>query len=156
PEAALALAEFYGRTQRVVEALALCEAAGKTCRADQVAAAAVRILYEGKGTPEQCRRVAGWLQSALHQGEKSTVLSSYLTDVLRLQKDYSGMIAQYRRILGQNPNDTLTLNNLAWLLALSERNPAEALKTIERAIELDGPRAEFLDTRAVIYLGTGD
>jgi tetratricopeptide (TPR) repeat protein len=156
PEATLALAEFYGRQHRAGEGLALCEAAFQTCPEERVASTAVMILYQGQGSDEQCRRVVGWLRAAAEKNPKSTALLNYLTDVLRLQRDYPAMIELYRRILQQNPNDALVLNNLAWLLALSERNGAEALKTIQRAIDLDGPQAELLDTRAVIYLILGD
>jgi cellulose synthase operon protein C len=77
---------------------------------------------------------------------------SDLAAVRRLQQDYAGVIALYRESLKTNNTDTLMLNNLAWLVALSERNGTAALESIERAIELDGPQANLLDTRAVAYL----
>jgi tetratricopeptide (TPR) repeat protein len=58
-------------------------------------------------------------------------------------------------MLQKNENDAGILNNVAWLLAMKERNGAEALKCIERAIELQGPIASRLDTRAMAYLALG-
>jgi regulator of sirC expression with transglutaminase-like and TPR domain len=49
----------------------------------------------------------------------------------------------------------MALNNLAWLLALREPHTGEALDLIGRAIELVGPEAGLLDTRAMVYLKTG-
>ncbi len=152
PEANLTLAQFYGRQNRPDEALALCQSALKTCRMEQVASAAVLVLYTAKVNNDHCQRVAGWLQAAIQQNEKATELMTYLAAVRRLQKDYQSVIALYRQVLKHDPNDTLTLNNLAWLLALSERSAPEALTIINRAIELDGPQSELLDTRGVAYL----
>ena len=46
----------------------------------------------------------------------------------------------------------MALNNLAWLLALQHKNGTEALKFINRAIDLAGPVAELFDTRAIVHL----
>ena len=46
-------------------------------------------------------------------------------------------------------------NNLAYQLAASGRG-AEALEVIGDAIDQLGPRADFLDTRALAYLASGD
>lgn len=156
PEAALALAEFYGRQHRGQDALAICQGAMKNCRIEQVGASAVFVLYATKCSEADHAKVAGWLQTALDVNPKATALLTHLAAVRRLQQDYAQVIALYRQALDQDPRDTLTLNNLAWLLALEERKGAEALSMIQRAIELDGPQAEFLDTRAVAHLALGD
>jgi tetratricopeptide (TPR) repeat protein len=156
PEAVLTLAAFLGRQKRTNEALALCDAARKTCRFESVASVAVLVLYSGKSTEDQCRTVAGWLQAAIAQDSKAVSLLTHLAAVRRLQNDYAGVVALYRQALAQDSNDTLTLNNLAWLLALNDRDSAGALQAIQRAIELDGPQADLLDTRAVAYLAAGD
>jgi cellulose synthase operon protein C len=152
PEASLALAAFYGRQKRMDEALAICEAALKTCKIDQVSSVAVLVLYTGSPTSQHLHRVANWIQAGIEREPKTTSLLSDLAAVRRLQQDYAGVIALYRESLKTNNTDTLMLNNLAWLVALSERNGTAALESIERAIELDGPQANLLDTRAVAYL----
>ncbi len=49
------------------------------------------------------------------------------------------------------------LNTLAWLLAIQDQRKAEeALTLIERTIELAGPVAALLDTRAVVRIRTGE
>src|SRR5262249_39182417 len=42
-----------------------------------------------------------------------------------------------------------------WLQVLQAGNGAEALKTVQRAIDIAGPIPELLDTRAVVYLALG-
>ncbi len=155
-EASLTLARFYGRQHRPDEALTLCEQALKSCALDEVTSSAVLILYTSGANDQHCRKVAGWLEDGIKKNSKAGGLMTSLAAVRRLQQDYPGVIALYRDVLKVDPNDTLALNNLAWLLALSERNGPDALKVIERAIELDGPQAELLDTRAVAYLVQGE
>jgi tetratricopeptide (TPR) repeat protein len=46
----------------------------------------------------------------------------------------------------------VALNNLAWLLAATGDDPAEAQRLIDQAIKLQGERAELLDTRAAVEL----
>jgi tetratricopeptide (TPR) repeat protein len=156
PEAPLALAAFLGRQQRVDEALDLCERARASCKPEQVHGAALSILYASSPTAAQCRRVADWLEVAARTETPDPAVLNQLAAVRRLQRDYAGLLAIYQRILAKSPNDTLALNNFAWVLALSERKGTEALPSIERAIELDGPLVQWLDTRAVVYLTIGD
>ena len=51
----------------------------------------------------------------------------------------------------------VSLNNLAWLMALREDKPSgEALHLINLAIKRKGPLPELLDTRGIVYLKSGD
>jgi tetratricopeptide (TPR) repeat protein len=43
-------------------------------------------------------------------------------------------------------------NCLAWYYALSGNDPAEALKRITRALDVEGDRSDFLDTKAIVHL----
>jgi Flp pilus assembly protein TadD len=116
---------------------------------------AITVLYTAKPSAEQCQQVARWLEEAITKNPKKTALLEDLAAVRRLQGRFQDAITLYRQMLAQNEADTLTLNNLAWLLALQDRNGTEALKVIERAIEIGGPLAELLDTRGVIHLTMG-
>lgn len=155
PESMLTLAQFYGRQHRVDEALTLCQQALKTCRLEHVTSTAVFVLYAARAGDHECQRVAGWIEEGIRQNKQTQLLMD-LAAVRRLQKDYPRVIALHRQVVEREPNNTMALNNLAWLLALNERNSAEALKAITRAIELDGPQAEWLDTRAVVHLTAGE
>ncbi len=155
-EAVLLRAGFLGRQKRMREALALCEQAWKTCRPEDVASTLVLILYQNRKETEHLAGAAERLAKVVAANPDKTWLAQQLAAVYRLQENYDGMIALYRDILRRDPKDTVTLNNLAWLLALSKHDGAEALQMIDRAIELDGPQAALLDTRAVALLAKGD
>ena len=47
-------------------------------------------------------------------------------------------------------------NCYAWYLALAGKQTAEALVRIERALEEEGDRSDFLDTRAMVHLARGE
>ena len=79
----------------------------------------------------------------------------FLAGLLDMQKNYAAAEAEYREVLAQNPNNYVALNNLAYLLWGRKTNLPEALKCINRAIELAGPIANLRDTRAVILLAMG-
>ncbi|MCY2968281.1 MAG: hypothetical protein NT069_32405, partial [Planctomycetota bacterium] len=64
-------------------------------------------------------------------------------------------IALYDRALPHVPKSPITLNNLAYAEAFSEGRRQQALVHIDRAIEVDAARAEFLDTRALALLQLG-
>src|SRR5260370_22550443 len=50
----------------------------------------------------------------------------------------------------------MALNNLAWLLTVWNCQFGNALSYVQEAIHLAGPRPELLDTRALVYLSTGN
>jgi tetratricopeptide (TPR) repeat protein len=49
----------------------------------------------------------------------------------------------------------VALNNLAFLLALRGSQGSEAIRYVSQAIEITGPTAELLDTRAMAHLSAG-
>jgi tetratricopeptide (TPR) repeat protein len=67
----------------------------------------------------------------------------------------------YQQALLQSPDNPGVYNNLSWLLLTasdkSRRDPVEALRLAEKAVELDGRREPtYLDTLAEAYYFTGD
>src|SRR5262249_50656255 len=109
------------------------------------------VLRAMRPTAEQCARVERRLQAARQKEPGQSVLFLlYLADLYDLQAKYDAAAARYREVLKEDPANVLALNNLAWLLAETSGDKDEALKLIDRAIELQGSRAEFLDTRGVV------
>jgi tetratricopeptide (TPR) repeat protein len=82
------------------------------------------------------------------------VLLLALADLRDLQGRYDDAQALYRRVLEQDPGNALAINNLAVLLALQQKGD-EALDLTRRGIEAAGPAPALLDTRALVYLTTG-
>ena len=114
------------------------------------------ILYAGKSKGSHHQQVAERLGTAIKANPSKFELLNCLAAVRRLQKDFPAVASLYREVLKHDTRDTLTFNNLSWVLALSDKDGSGALKCIQQAIELDGPQAEFLDTRAVAHLTMGN
>ncbi|MHC4616620.1 MAG: tetratricopeptide repeat protein [Planctomycetota bacterium] len=64
--------------------------------------------------------------------------------------------AEYESLLVKMPNNTIVLNNLAYVLARTNERLPEALKYIERARELQPNNAGYLDTYALVLYRMGD
>ncbi|MGA7499844.1 MAG: tetratricopeptide repeat protein [Isosphaeraceae bacterium] len=148
----LALIDFLARQDRPQEALDLCESAVRTWRPEAVALAGLAIYKAKSVTEPQRRKVEAWLQEMVHQKPDNLVLNTKLADLRTLQGNYPEAEAIYRRSLGANRDNVEALNNLAWQLALREDNPEEALKLVDRALDIAGPNPTLLDTRAVILM----
>jgi tetratricopeptide (TPR) repeat protein len=148
----LALIDFLARQDRPQEALDLCEPAVRTWRPEAVAMAGLAIYKAKSVTEPQRRKVEAWLQEMVHQKPDNLVLNTKLADLRTLQGNYPEAEAIYRRSLGANRDNVEALNNLAWQLALREDNPEEALKLVDRALDIAGPNPTLLDTRAVVLM----
>ena len=64
-------------------------------------------------------------------------------------------IALYDRLLELAPNSPVTLNNLAYVEAFSGDRREKALEHISKAIDIDQPRIEYIDTRGVVLMQLG-
>ena len=106
--------------------------------------------------PAQVERVASWIQEGLEQKPKSSILIIALANLRERQGRFQEAEALYRQDIDQGEGDVVSLNNLAWLLALRNEKGNGALDLINRAIARRGPIAELLDTRGVVYMMTGD
>lgn len=155
PEAVLALVGYLARRASLDEALAECEKAWKTCPPEKVAGACLGALHAGKPTPEQIRRVAGWLEQARSRHPQATALTLSAADLLQLERRYDEAEPLYRQVLERDPNNVAALNNFAWQLLLREGQEAAALELLERAIAVAGPLPGLLDTRALAHLRAG-
>lgn len=68
--------------------------------------------------------------------------------------DVDEAVAQYEKVLEQQPDSFVVLNNLAWYLR--EIAPDKALDYAQRSVELAPESADTLDTLAMVQLETGD
>ena len=144
------------------EALDQCEAAlGETPTAN-VLAAAVAILRDGgagKIKPEQLKRVERWVERAEQEDPNSKTLQLHLATLYDLQNKQDLVLKTYRDFLARKDlsdrERAVAWNNLAFVLAASNKNSKEALKMINDSISILGPSPELLDTRALAHLATG-
>jgi tetratricopeptide (TPR) repeat protein len=151
----LLLIASYGRQQRFTEALGVLDRLWKLAPPEMAGGTSVALLRAGKPTKEQREQVAAHLEAAHKKDPKNVTLLVQLGDVRDMLGELTQAETVYRDALKLAPTNVMTLNNLAWLLALRAEKPDEALKLINTAIETAGPRGELLDTRAVVYLMLG-
>jgi cellulose synthase operon protein C len=158
PDALLALAGFLGRNGHLKESLDIySEQLRNEPHPERIIGTALFILYQTNSGTEDWKRVEGWLQEALPKAKEGqrAALQKQLATLYNLQSRFDDSETTYRLSLKENPRDTLSMNNLAWLLATKGQKADEALTHIQRAIDLDGPLPGLLDTRAIVYLAQG-
>ncbi len=68
-------------------------------------------------------------------------------------RDWAAARSAYEAVLSQNPESSLALNNLAWMLRESAPKEAEAFS--RRAVSLAPNSSEALDTHAVVLMNAG-
>ena len=152
PENVILVIASLARQQRFDDALAACEEAWKTCPADDIGTASLAVLRAMKPSPEQCRPIERHLLEAQKKDPRSTAFLMLLADLYDLQGNYPEAQKTYRKVLEQEKDNVVAMNNLAWLLAQTSGDADEALRLIQQAIKLQGERAELLDTRAAVEL----
>jgi tetratricopeptide (TPR) repeat protein len=96
--------------------------------------------------------VESWVQTSLEATAQSPACLVALADLRLLEERLAEAEKLYLQVLPANDRHVVALNNLAWLKAFLHDKPPEALHWINRAIEVAGPRADLLDTRAVIHI----
>ncbi len=151
----LALTGFLGRQGRLAEAIDLCEKASASCPPEVVAEAMVALLYSAPVDVVQCRRAAELIERGLKEKPRSAGLLFHLGNIRSLEGRYQEAEQFYRQSLASDPANSGPLANLAWLLARRDGKGREALELVARAMKLDGPAPDLLDTRAVGYLAAG-
>jgi tetratricopeptide (TPR) repeat protein len=115
----------------------------------------VAVIRSGQATDDQVARVERWLTGAREKSPKATAFALQLGDLYDFRGRYDEAAGLYRRVLEQEPDNLIALNNLAWLLAHRSGRGGEALVLSNRAVEAHGPKPALLDTRAMAYLAIG-
>jgi tetratricopeptide (TPR) repeat protein len=154
PESALAFAAFLGRQGQIEKALDLCTGAWQTCPPETVGLTCLAVLGSARVEDKHYARVDQEFQTAIQKHPTSKGLQRHLALLQTYQGRNRDAEEIYRRLLALDPRDVVALNNLAWLLAVRLGQAEEALSLIQRAIEIAGPTAELLDTRALVYLAS--
>lgn len=152
PAEVLLLVSSLGRQNRFADALGELERIWKACPPEMAGGTSVALLRSTKPTDRQREQVESYLEAARKKEPRNVALLVQLGDVKDLAGNYQAAEELYREALKLAPGNVMTLNNLAWLLALRAHKGEQALELINKAIELSGPRGELLDTRAVVYL----
>ena len=118
-------------------------------------ATAQAIVNSGHASPTQIGVVKSTL-AGLPGANESAPLLTAMGDLENLLERLDSAENYYRLAIKSDRDFVLALNNLAVVLALRHRSVNEASLFIARAIEIAGPVAELLDSRAIVMLAAGD
>ena len=165
PEIALALAEFYGRANRLQDAMAICDKAWEKSPPLVVAQVTVAILSTSKEPPskEMIARVTKKIEEACEtKGLLKASVQPQLAYLRNLEMDYDASIAIFRtqaELPAKSPPEqlarALAMNNLAFLLAFHRQKHDEGLSLLKEAGELIGEYSDLQDTQALILMDRG-
>ncbi len=173
PDGTLTFAQFLSRHGRLNDAIDLLDPIWSKAReAENIAVVASQVVSASNPPPDaaQLDRITRGLERAIKIMPDSSVLLVTLGNFREQQRRYDDAKDLYKRVIKKAPGPpplppnanlirTMSYNNLAWLMALKDGDGASSLEDINHAIDLVGPKPDFLDTRGVIYLGmkqTGD
>lgn len=165
PDQALVYVKFVGAYQDVEKAFGYLkeyEAAtepGKLFPVVQTALSIINARRDEIGGSKDAL-VQQWLEKSLRVNPDSTALLGLKADLFEMQEKYLEAQKVYERIL-ETPGFTgllraRVLNNLAYLLALQQRDTPRAMELIEEARAIRGPSSDILDTEAVVYMSGGN
>ncbi|NQU23868.1 MAG: tetratricopeptide repeat protein [Candidatus Nealsonbacteria bacterium] len=162
----LTLAVYLAQHESIESAMEQCEAALRELPVDAVLSTAVAVLRHchEQITDGHIEQVASWFDRAIKVDADCKAVQLQLAMFRDLQQRYDELCGIYRRLLDRDDlseqERALTRNNLAYFLAVAQRDDEqagkEALEMIEQAIEVIGPVPELLDTRAMAQLVCGD
>jgi tetratricopeptide (TPR) repeat protein len=163
PEEVLLVIDSLRRQKKYDLAYAECEKmwAEQKCKPEVCGGASVAVLRVMGATEDQVGRLEKRLQEAIDANArarvKSAMLLLHLADLYDLRGRYAEAEKLYATVLeeGNDPGNVVALNNRAWLLAHREGRAAEALVSVQKAIDGIGRRADLLDTRGLVYLKLG-
>ncbi len=155
PEQELRFGRFLAKRGRVAEAVAIANKSWKDADPALLDAALVELLNHGHQLGDATVRFEKLLDAVLKHRERPPALLCGLANLRTSQERYSDAEALYREVLQEDPEHLAALNNLAILLALQGREVEEASQLVERAIQVAGPTAALLDTRATVRFAEG-
>lgn len=152
PGTELLLAGFLGRQGKLDEALTLVERVWANSNPGVLAQTYFSMLQGGQATKAQLERAERIAQNALKRFDQPVLLLLAMAELRTLQGRYADAEGFYRRVLAKDGKHAVAMNNLAVLLALRGTKLREAMDLISRAIEISGPVAPMLDSRATVHI----
>ena len=76
--------------------------------------------------------------------------------ISNINQDIQKAIERYKQILEYEPENTVAMNNMAWVLSEELNKPNEALKLAEKGLSINSNYADLNDTTGVIYFRLGN
>jgi len=148
----LQYAGYLARQKRIRDFLDVIEQCWEQYPADALLLPSLQMIESKSATQAQYQQLEKILVKASKKTKGSVTLLLVLAKLHGLQQQDDKALADYREILAQSPRHFETMNNLAVGLARSGQNLDEALKLINDALAISGPRGDVLDSRTIIHI----
>jgi len=156
PEQSLRLAVFLGKKGQIEESLGIVEDLWRQSDPATLAQACAVLLKAESASRLQRQRAEKIVQDAMDEFGRPRALLLSMADVRTSQGQDRQAEALYRELIRKYDRNAVAMNNLAILLALQGVKLEEALKLINRALEIAGPMASMLDSRSTVYVALGE
>jgi tetratricopeptide (TPR) repeat protein len=140
------------RQGRLADAIAVCGEAARAEATTRPAMVLTAALTESQPTEQDFKQAGPIIEAAVARFPSDTGLLYAVTLVDLLQGKYDEAIKHYRQLLTANPAHVPALNNLAMLLAERPAERAEAIRLIDKAIEIVGKDPGLMDTKGAILV----
>ena len=151
PGRELALAAFLARQGRIRESLDVIQRYWSTSSPDALAPTALTVI-RGGAVAEQIQQLDAILKDALQKFNRPVALLIAMADSCSMQGKYEQAEQFYREVIAKDSDNAIAMNNLGVIMALRGSRLDESLKLVDRAMEIAGPMAAMLDSRATVYL----
>jgi cellulose synthase operon protein C len=156
PDKQILMVSFLAQLGKIDDALNLLENIWQKFPAPAIATECQFLQLPSLTTKAQFKRGEEVLLAALKKYDRQAQLLMILaTSYAMSQQRYAEAETLYREVLTKDPKNLEALNNLAMMLVFSGTKLDEALKYVNRAMEIAGPRPDMLDTRGTVYLAQG-
>ena len=152
PGQEMSLAAFFARQGRIRESLDLIEHHWTGAKPEVLSPILLLVIRSGATVPEQNQQVETILKAALKKHNRPTPLLIAMADFYAMQGQYADAEQYYREVMAKNPDNPIAMNNLGVVMALQGDKLEESLRLVQRAIEIAGPFAAMLDSRASVYI----
>ena len=161
PSAKLAMAAFVARRGDLDRAFKLLEESRKSSPASAILTTALMALRQqpGAASNERLKMLESWAEEGMQNEANPQRIRMVQAELFDLEGRSSDAIRIYREALADPKTSTfdraVVANNLAFLLAVTKEDAGEALTLTNEAIQVVGPTADLLDTRALAYMAQG-
>ncbi len=152
----LVLAQQLADDGKADEAIQLAKAQLKGGNDDRETYVALSQVYTRLKRWKDAEEALAQAEKLAHRPEEQEYVKFVLGSIYERQKKYDQAEQTFRQVLQIDPNNTMTLNYLGYMLADRNTHLEEALNLIKRAVELDPQNGAYLDSLGWAYFRLGN
>lgn len=150
------LAKCLIRQEKVDPALELCSEAARAQGSAESAATLAAVLSLAQKSGGEKRGLAeSTLEELVRRHANQADVLFALANLRVAQERTAEAISLYEKVVRIEPKHYTALNNLAFMLSEDPERRNEALKYVDQAIQIAGPAATLLDTKAMVLVSNG-